>query len=372
MTQKIGLYYKIFMNKKILITGITGYVGLGIAKRLINEGFSVLGLVRGNNKTFNKKVEILLRDLKIKDKLTFINWDLEKDENLDKKYLNKITHIIHSAADTRFNVDRETANITNVEGSRKVFELARMCPNLESFNYISTIYSCGLAEGEISEVHHKSKKFANYYEKSKFDAEWILKKDYKDLPWQILRVATIISDDNKGRVTQQNAFHNTLKLFFYGLLSLVPGDKNTPLYFVTGRFVIDAIYELLHKCNPKSIYHLCHTFEESSTLGELLDLAYDRFNSEEDFQSRNILPPILCDLKSFNLLAGETKKMGATVMGQGMGSIAPFAQQLFSKKNFLNQNLQNRMKKYSAPDPKGVLDSVCGFLVKTRWGRRVN
>ena len=107
-----------------------------------------------------------------------------------------------------------------------------------------------------------------------------------------------------------------------------------------------------------------HTLSETSTLGELLDLAYDRFNKEKDFQSRNILPPILCDLESFNLLAGETKKMGTTVMGQGMSSISPFSKQLFSKKNFNNNNLQNSIEKYSAPNPKDLLDSVCGYLVK--------
>ena len=163
-----------------------------------------------------------------------------------------------------------------------------------------------------------------------------------------------------------------MKLFFYGLLSLVPGKKDTPLYFVTGQFVIDAIADLTHTFNDKAIYHLCHTLSESSTLGELLDLAYDRFNKEKDFQSRNILPPILCDLESFNLLAGETKKMGTTVMGQGMSSISPFSKQLFSKKNFVNNNLQSSIEKYSAPNPKDLLDSVCGYLVKTRWGKRAN
>ena len=360
------------MNKNILITGITGYVGMGIAKRLISEGFEVMGIIRDTNKNFNDRAEELYKTLKKRDKIKLINWDLEKDEQLNENYLNKVTHIIHSAAVTRFNVEKTLANSINVEGSRKIFELARLCPNLQCLNYISTIYSCGLVEGEILEKHHKTEDFANYYEKSKFDAENILKNEYKDLPWQIIRVATIISDNNEGIVTQQNAFHNTLKLFFYGLLSLVPGKKDTPLYFVTGQFVIDAIADLTHRFDDKAIYHLCHTLSESSTLGELLDLAYDRFNKEKDFQSRNILSPILCDLESFNLLAGETKKMGTTVMGQGMSSISPFSKQLFSKKNFVNNNLQSSIEKYSAPNPKDLLDSVCGYLVKTRWGKRAN
>jgi hypothetical protein len=101
-----------------------------------------------------------------------------------------------------------------------------------------------------------------------------------------------------------------------------------------------------------------------------LDLAYDRFNEEEDFRARNILKPILCDSESFNLLAGETEKMGATVMSQGLGSISPFAKQLFTIKDIKNDKLRNILKNYSAPDPKKLLNSVCSHLLETRWGKR--
>ena len=360
------------MHKRVLITGITGYVGLGVAKRLINEGFEVIGLVRKHHKGFSERIEKLRKDIGETEKLEFICCDLEKDESLGKVNLSGITHIVHSAAVTRFNVEKELADTLNVEGSRKIFDLARSCPDLECLNYISTIYSCGLAEGEILEAHHQPQGFANYYEKSKFDAETLLKEEYGDLPWQIMRVATIIADNEQGLVTQQNAFHNTLKLFFYGLLSLTPGFKNTPLYFVTGEFVIDAITDLSQQYNSQSIYHISHRQDESSTLGELLDLAYIRFNQEEDFRARNILKPILCDLESFSLLAGETEKMGATVMGQGLGSISPFSKQLFSIKDIKNNKLRNILKNYSAPNPKQLLNAVCGYLVETRWGKRAH
>ena len=60
------------MPKRALITGITGYVGLGVAKQLINEGFEVIGLVRNNNKDFKERIETLRMDLGETEILQFI------------------------------------------------------------------------------------------------------------------------------------------------------------------------------------------------------------------------------------------------------------------------------------------------------------
>ena len=212
------------MSKRALITGITGYVGRGVARRLLEDGFEIIGLVRNGQDDFQKRVEGLRADLGEQEKLTFVRGDLMDDSALKDLSVEGITHIVHSAAVTRFNVEADLAQAANVDGSRKIFEWAKWCPQLECFSYISTVYACGLVDGEILETRHQGPRtFANHYENSKFDAEALLQKKYGELPWQIMRVATIIADDDHGRVTQQNAFHNTLKLFFYGLLSLVPG-----------------------------------------------------------------------------------------------------------------------------------------------------
>jgi hypothetical protein len=51
-----------------------------------------------------------------------------------------------------------------------------------------------------------------------------------ELPLSVARLATVIADEERGAVTQFNAFHNTLKLFYYGPLSLMPGNPATRLY----------------------------------------------------------------------------------------------------------------------------------------------
>ena len=106
-------------------------------------------------------------------------------------------------------------------------------------------------------------------------------------------MATAIADDEAGRVSHHNAFHNTLKLLFYGLLSVVPGEQDTPLYFVTAEFAAASISELVRSGDLGAIYHVCHSAAESLTLGQLVDLAFERFEREELPEAAHPPPALL-------------------------------------------------------------------------------
>ena len=56
------------MPKRALITGITGYVGLGVAKQLINEGFEVKGYDTNSIKTDNGLILMFFVTVLQKDK----------------------------------------------------------------------------------------------------------------------------------------------------------------------------------------------------------------------------------------------------------------------------------------------------------------
>src|SRR5262249_28275867 len=157
--------------------------------------------------------------------------------------------IIHTAAVTKFNVDSETAESVNIQGAEKLLKFASRCDSLETFGLLSTVYASGLKAGTIEELPLEDVSFANHYERSKCASETKLMRDFDYLPWRILRVATVIADDHSGCVTQFNAFHNTLKLLYYGLLSLIPGNPGTPLYFVTGDFVANAVFKAMQNAS---------------------------------------------------------------------------------------------------------------------------
>ena len=220
----------------------------------------------------------------------------------------------------------------------------------------------GLREGNVEEEFFDgSAEFANHYEWSKWQAEEILRKE-EDLCWRIVRVGTILCDDDSGRVSQQNVIHNTLRLLFYGLLSVVPGTADTRVYLTTTRIAVDNIRSSLLGADQPRIQHVTTPGGQALSLGELLDRVYDAFMCDERFARHGILKPLFCDEESFETLADSIDSFGGA-MAQSLESIRPFARQLYSDKDI-------RVSAESCDlDVNRLVDATCNYLTATRWGR---
>jgi thioester reductase-like protein len=359
--------------QQILITGGDGYTGLRLARKYLEQAEEgVLLWVRAScADAFQAKKERLCRELNdFNGRVNYAWGDLVNENPFEAVDPKEVKTIIHSAAATRFNVDEVTARKVNVEGTEKLLRFASRCESLEALGLLSTVYASGLRSGVIEESGLNGQDgFANFYESSKWMAENVLRTEFAHLPWRIFRIATIIADDDNGRVTQYNSFHNTLKLIFYGLLSLIPGDPETPLYFVTGEFVTDTIYELMERPENKVIYHVSHTADESLLLGELIDVAFDVFLQDKDFELRRVLKPLYSDAESFELLTDAVNAFGSVIVNQAVSSVAPFARQLFVHKKLQNKKLVSALDSYRAPDVRHLIRNTCEYLVSTKWGR---
>ena len=270
----------------------------------------------------------------------------------------QITRIVHAAAVTRFNVDRNTARRVNLEGTIRVAEFAERCPRLERFIYVSTLYVAGRHTGNIPEEPLADLGFVNHYEWSKHAAETALLE--RDLPRQILRLPTLIADDDTGRsVGQHNAFHNTLKLYYYGLLPLVPGDLDTPLAVASAEYTVRAMLEA-----PDPITHACPAPGDTMTLGELIDVAFNVFEKDEAFRRRMLLRPLSCDQASFQDLVQVADGFRRGPINQALGAVAPFAEQLYLPKVF-------RAPHARPVDTRRLVENVCATLVESRFGRTI-
>jgi nucleoside-diphosphate-sugar epimerase len=122
--------------------------------------------------------------------------------------------VIHNAASLNFRADDADGEPfrSNVEGTRRMLELCR-CTGIRKFHHVSTAYVCGLREGRILEGDvDVGQPLGNVYEKSKLEAELLVRgADFLDPP-TIYRPSIIVGDSQTGYTTTYHGFYVPLKL----------------------------------------------------------------------------------------------------------------------------------------------------------------
>lgn len=357
---------------RLLITGASGYVGSRLAQRyLATTSGQVVLWTHGTESQHAalRRAAFEERYERYGNRVTFASGDLKDDGAFDSVDPSSITEIVHGAALTQFNIAADVADVTNRAGSERLFAFAMRCPRLRHMAYLSTVYSTGLSAGTIAEaLPSEEPAFANHYEASKHRAERVLQEKYDALPWSILRLATVIADDESGQVTQVNAFHNTLQLLRFGLLPLLPGEPQTPLYFVTGAFVVESILSIISSEGERDVWNLCHSRAEMPTIEILLDITFDAFRENAEFRARRLLRPPYASYPAFQALVTGLDGIGNPVTSQAIQSVTPFAPQLYIAKTIENDRVR-ALNGGRAPDMTRLLSQTCRSVIRTRLGR---
>jgi UDP-glucuronate 4-epimerase len=127
---------------KVLVTGIAGFIGFHVAKRLLNEGYSVVGFDNIND-YYDVQLKLdRLKEIGIEEKdhqwissnskLKFVKADLlEKDTLLDLFCVEKFDYVIHLAAQAgvRYSLEAPQKYIdSNITGFLNILECCRNYP----------------------------------------------------------------------------------------------------------------------------------------------------------------------------------------------------------------------------------------------------
>ena len=170
------------MNDPILLTGGTGFLGMELIARLLDhdDGGDILLPVRAPDRAgAQARVEELLGRLyetppESAQRLRPMPADLVSPglglSGFDRTVVTRTaTRVVHCAASLSFTLPLEQARAINVDGTRRILDLARDLDTLDRVVHVSTAYVAGRGGGRFAEGDRaRGQRFRNTYEQSKY------------------------------------------------------------------------------------------------------------------------------------------------------------------------------------------------------------
>lgn len=284
------------MNGELFLTGVTGYIGSSLLKKYLDDtDMAISLLVRGRReKSPAGRLNAVIEELypgsdpaAFEGRIRILEGDLALDRMGlgDEEYsglARRATRIIHCAAAARFDLDIDDARRINVGGTRNMLDLARACSSLEKFDYIGTAYVCGDRSGTILEDElDTGQEHRNTYERSKMEAEKLVRESFGEMPVTVMRPSIVICDSRTGRASDFNGFYRALRLYHRGLVKILPGAPGCRMDLVPVDYVTDAIFTLSgNEASAGRCYHLTAGKDRAASLEEIRDLAAEHFGRD--------------------------------------------------------------------------------------------
>jgi len=233
-----------------LLTGATGLLGGYLLRDSLLAGLRMALLVRPTRaESARQRVESLLSRWERNGEYSLLRpvvleGDLSQpDLGLEASDVHWVSEhcdsVIHNAASLTFHGSSREGEPwrSNLGGTRRVLELCRRT-GIRRFHHVSTAYVCGQRRGVILENELDcSQQFGNDYERSKFEAEKLVRSaDFIDPP-TVFRPAIIVGDSQTGYTTTYHGFYTPLKLAHTLVSKVVLGATGGELMAATLGFI---------------------------------------------------------------------------------------------------------------------------------------
>jgi thioester reductase-like protein len=366
-------------RRSVLLTGATGFVGMELLARYLERGQRrIVALVRASDdRAARERIDRVLVNLfgarperyaarlePIAGELTAprLGLDAQRFEQL----AGEVGTIVHTAASVSFALPLQEARAINLDGTRRMLELAELAHErgvLERYAHISTAYVAGTHAGRFAECDlDVGQQFRNSYEQSKFEAEQLV-RSHCELPFTILRPSIVVGDRRSGWTAAFNVLYWPLRAFARGLFTDVPAIPTAPVDVVSIDYVCDAIHELCESPGGAGeTYHLT-AGSHASTIQEIAHAASCYFGRP---LPRVLSPP---EFEALHAAAGTDSLDRQRSALEGSSVYFPY----FSVGTVFDDALAR-----ARLDPAGIrvsplgeyLERLLDFATRSRWGKR--
>jgi nucleoside-diphosphate-sugar epimerase len=231
---------------KILVTGATGYIGQKLAFELVNQGNTVHALIRDTS-----KAQRLLNHPEIK----LFEGDI-MDETSIQNAVQGCKQVYHLAAlASVWHKNPNVFNRINVEGLKNVLEVC-LGVGVKDILFTSTAGVVGESKDgkPVAELTNPSPKLETLYEKSKVEAECLVKAYCsKGIRGIIVNPSRVYGP---GLLTESNGFTRLLKMYISGKWKIKPGNGNSIGNYVYIDDVVRGLIVAMAIASPAERYLL--------------------------------------------------------------------------------------------------------------------
>lgn len=340
------------MGDVVLLTGGTGFVGTEVALRLLERAdLEIVSLVPAS--TDAEALHISERAwwhrpalrAGLGGRIRAVVGDVSQpglglDRRTHATLRDRVTHIVHAAADLRFDASVNELRRVNVDGVAHVVDFACSARRLQRLLHVSTAYVAGRRRGSVSEDDLTDAfGFSSPYEQTKFEGERLVRAAPAGLPVTIVRPAMIVGDSRTGEVKTFNTFYAPLRLLLAGRLRIVPARRGLRVNIVPVDYVADAIVRLMFDpAAEASTFHLTTPTELLPTAGDVVGFA--RRWAEDHLGVRLPLPVFL--------------PIGAWAEGRTGRVLAPY----FRERRRFRRDHADEVLGPTVPDPHNYLPTL--------------
>ncbi len=265
------------------VTGATGFIGRFVVERLLRrEDATVYVLVRDGSEG---KYEALRKRLDApKSRLVMVPGDITQDDLTSaaqfKKLKGKIDHIYHLAAVYDMNMDDETGDRINNEGTRNVVNFANELGGKVSLHHVSSVaVAGGHWVGNFTEqMFDEGQDVSHPYFRTKYQSEAIVREECR-VPWRVYRPGAVVGSSETGEMDKVDGPYYFFP-FIKEIRNKVP--KWLPLLGIEGGmlplapvdYVADAMVEIAHqKGHDGKAFFLIQKPHDS--VGKVIELFFD-------------------------------------------------------------------------------------------------
>jgi thioester reductase-like protein len=292
--------------RTLFLTGATGLLGSYVVRDLLLQGRELALLVRRDRKRpAAERVEGMVRAWETElgrplPRPTVLEGDLSRPLcGLDARAVawlgDHCDEVLHNAASLTFRgADRDGEPWrSNVGGTREVLAVAAAA-GLRHFHHVSTAYVCGLRSGTVREDEGDvGQEFGNDYERSKVEAERMVRAADHLETATVHRPSIIVGDSRTGFTSTYHGFYAALRLGHTLLTRVLIGSTSGPAFlallgvdpaagknFVPVDWVSAAIVHVV--CTPAArgrTYHLTNPQPVPlDTVGRVIQDAIESFS----------------------------------------------------------------------------------------------